>query len=195
MCEGQSHKVKDEERLRIAIEARSQEIGLFWQRSLFFWGFIAASFVALASAYGKHPLLAIAISCFGTVCSFCWTLANRGSRRWVVHWEKVVEKEQEEVIGKLFRIKMHPDDAKGWLAARRYSVSRLTIALSDFTFVLWTAMLIYQTAPTFRQIFSRIDDDQCICIMLVTLFSIIFLAAIFFCARSTRDSFDSTDSK
>ena len=46
------------ERLKVAIAARSQEIELFWKRSLFFWGFIASAFVGYASGleYPAHPV-------------------------------------------------------------------------------------------------------------------------------------------
>ncbi|HEC61667.1 MAG TPA: hypothetical protein ENI27_05370 [bacterium] len=53
------------EKLRASYEMRRNEIELFWKRSLFFWGFIAAAFVALAQSYAGYPRLAIGISCFG----------------------------------------------------------------------------------------------------------------------------------
>ena len=40
--------------LEMAADVRKFEIGLFWQRSLVFWGFIAAAFVAYA-ALAKEP--------------------------------------------------------------------------------------------------------------------------------------------
>ena len=68
-------------RYEFACKARELELTLFWQRSLFFWGFIAASFVAFAQlrqSVGQSCLVAT----FGFVCSFVWTLANRGSKFW-----------------------------------------------------------------------------------------------------------------
>ena len=35
--------------LQLASDIRKFEIGLFWQRSLFFWGLIAATFLAYAN--------------------------------------------------------------------------------------------------------------------------------------------------
>ncbi len=43
---GDGDKVKI---LEMAVDVRKFEIGLFWQRSLFFWGFIAATFLAYAN--------------------------------------------------------------------------------------------------------------------------------------------------
>jgi hypothetical protein len=52
-----TEKEKEEERKRrlerkyqTAIEIRNFEIELFWKRALFFWGFIALSFVSYASS-------------------------------------------------------------------------------------------------------------------------------------------------
>jgi len=64
-----------------ALDTRKFEIGLFWQRSLFFWGFIAAAFVAYAEVV-KEPQhdndIALAIASFGVVCSVA--AVTRGDR-------------------------------------------------------------------------------------------------------------------
>jgi len=77
------------ERARAVLDGRRLEIELFWRRALFFWGFIAAAFIALANSYGVHPRLALAVSCFGVVCSYCWVKANRGSKYWHEAWEQM----------------------------------------------------------------------------------------------------------
>ena len=51
-----------------AVETRQFEIELFWKRSLFFWGFIASSFVAYATLMPKSLSLSIVIACFGVIC-------------------------------------------------------------------------------------------------------------------------------
>jgi len=63
-------------RYAFACEAREVEICLFWKRSVFFWGFIAAAFVAFAQLRDRPALLVI-VSGFGLVCSVICTLANR----------------------------------------------------------------------------------------------------------------------
>jgi hypothetical protein len=78
---------KSQKSFDFASKELKSEISLFWQRSLFFWGYIAASFVAygaLAKEFDKD--LALAVSCFGFACSVAWTLMNRGSKYWQVHW-------------------------------------------------------------------------------------------------------------
>ena len=74
----------------VAADVRKFEIGLFWQRSLFFWGFIGAAFIAYAALGRKDnsdPLAQLAVACFGFVCSTAWTLQNRGSKYWQEAWE------------------------------------------------------------------------------------------------------------
>ncbi len=133
--------------LEHASKLRQFEIGLFWQRSLFFWGFLAAAFVAYAELHNdKSNDLRVAVACFGFVCSVAWTLQNRGSKYWQDAWEKKVEAVEMEVLGcKLFS-NIEPRLKRGWWGARRYSVSGLTIMLSDFSILVW-AGLVFAAIP------------------------------------------------
>ena len=132
-----------------SFDTRKFEIGLFWQRSLFFWGFIAASLVAYGEITKEKDYdhdIALAIACFGLVCSVAWTLANRGSKYWQGAWEARVETTEKDVLG----IEMFKDDytprRRDWWGEWRYSVSRLTMALSDFAVGLWV-LLACKTIP------------------------------------------------
>lgn len=133
---------EEEKRLQYAAEVRQFEIGLFWQRSLFFWGFSGAALVAYSAfTQPEDRDLRFMIACFGFLCSLAWTLANRGSKYWQEAWEQKVESAQEAVLGiKLFS-DIAPLKKQGivW-SARRYSVTRLTIALSDATTIAWVAL-------------------------------------------------------
>ncbi len=139
---------KSEKRLELAIQARSQELELFWKRSLFFWGFIAAAFVGYATSLEKAPTVALVIACFGFVCSLAWALANRGSKYWQENWEQKVTAAEESVVGELFA-SQEPRLRKGWFSAHRFSVSRLAIALSEFTVLVWSALLVREGLHTF----------------------------------------------
>lgn len=129
--------------LHYAADVRKFEIERFWQRSLFFWGFIGAAFVAYAGLYPKkEERLPLLIACFGVVCSLAWTLQNRGSKYWQEAWEQKVETIEECVLGtRLFSNKEPVKEVGHWRAAA-FSVSRLAIALSDFTALIWACMLI-----------------------------------------------------
>jgi len=126
-----------------SVNTRALEIELFWKRSLFFWGFIASAFVGYAALKQIGSDLSIVIACFGMVCSAVWSLVNRGSKYWQENWESKVEKIEQNVTGPLFKTQ-EPVQTKGiWLNARRYSVSKLAIALSDFTFLIWVSIVLY----------------------------------------------------
>jgi len=130
-------------RFQTAVEARSREIGLFWQRAVFFWGFTAAAFVGVATSLEEHPRLALLLSCFGLVCSVCWSLANRGSKYWYEAWERKVQREESAIGGALFS-KIEPRKGGGfWLSARRYSVSKLAILLSDYVCLIWASIVAW----------------------------------------------------
>jgi hypothetical protein len=126
-----------------AAETLHNEVERFWKRSLFFWGFIAAAFVG----YGvliekKDPDLPLAISCFGLICSFAWTLANRGSKYWQFHWEEKLKSVELGSLGRrLFAEDIENSDNSLW-GGKRYSVTRLSIALSDFTVLIWLALAV-----------------------------------------------------
>jgi hypothetical protein len=94
-----------EKKLDIATEALSREIGLFWSRALFFWGFISAAFIAYAASLGKSETLPLLIASFGMVCSFAWTLLNRGSKYWQESWEQKIERAEKDVIGSWFIVR------------------------------------------------------------------------------------------
>lgn len=134
---------KLEKLLYIAVETRRFEIERFWHRSLFFWGFIAAAFVGYA-ALAKESMWAatVLIGCFGLVASVAWSLQNRGAKYWREAWEQKVERIEFQLWGtKLFR-NTEPLHAAGWFGASRYSVSRLAIMLSDFTVIIWSALIL-----------------------------------------------------
>jgi hypothetical protein len=125
------------------------ELELFWKRSLFFWGFIGGALVAFSAA-DKHLLLQSVIASFGFVCSMVWTLANRGSKYWYESWEAELVRAEIAVTGRLYGYetpeKTEKEYLKKWLQGRRYSPSRLTIALSDYVVFLWLCLLVSMVA-------------------------------------------------
>jgi hypothetical protein len=109
MSPGKRRKLKQ---FDVALATRQFEIDLFWKRSLFFWGFIVAAFVAVAALEGKSRSLSIIVSGFGMVSSLGWTLANRGSKYWQEQWEKKIEKVEDKITGPLFK-QEEPQQDKG----------------------------------------------------------------------------------
>lgn len=122
----------------IAHDNRKLEIQLFWQRSLFFWGFVAAALVGYLAAIKDSSPAAVVFALFGLVCSIVWSQGNRGSKYWQEYWENKVNILQHHTTGNIFYDRK-PKNPKFWdvFAGRRISVSKLTMGLSDFTVFLW----------------------------------------------------------
>lgn len=126
-----------------SVRALEFELEQFWKRSLFFWGFIGAAFVAFAAA-NQSLLTQGVVASFGFVCSVTWTLANRGSKFWYENWELKRYTAEVPVTGTLYGgdPKKKEADGIGWLSGRRYSPSKLAIALSDYVVSLWVGLLV-----------------------------------------------------
>ncbi len=145
MCDLDKLRERDKEKFKVSLETRNFEIELFWKRSLFFWGFIASAFLAFATLEKDNSNYAIVIANFGMVCSFAWTLANRGSKFWIDNWEDKLFC-YENYLEKGFFSKPGIIRYKSLLYyKRRFSVSKLAIALSDFTFSIWLGIVIVKT--------------------------------------------------
>jgi hypothetical protein len=69
-----------------------------------------------------------------------WTLANRAGKYWHESWESKLTREHP-TIAQLFEFEP-VQDRKGFFSARAYSVSRLAIALSDFSTLLWLGLVL-----------------------------------------------------
>jgi len=134
---------KKAEILKYAAETRRFEIERFWQRSLFFWGFIGAAFIAyaaLAKDKPADPLLPFIVACFGVVSSVAWTLQNRGSKYWQEAWEDKIKAVEFDVLGAEVFSNIEPVRNRHIWGAARYSVSKLAVALSDFTLLVWLVL-------------------------------------------------------
>lgn len=128
----------------IAHENRKLEIQLFWQRSLFFWGFVAAALVGYIGTFKEDSPLTMVFAVFGLICSVVWSQGNRGSKYWQEYWEKKVNFLQHHSTGNIFYDR-RPTTPKFWdvFEGRRISVSKLTMALSDSSVFLWFTLCLF----------------------------------------------------
>lgn len=166
----------------VALSTRNFEIELFWKRSLFFWGFIASSFVGYASVLKDKPSLAIVIACFGFVCSVAWSFVNRGSKRWQENWEIFVEEFENEITGSLFKEKREKETKHLWLSSRKFSVSKLTIALSDFTVLIWAALMLYHLLSLYL---PNLVLSKSVLIHVAIIGTFVFAGLMLWCGRSS----------
>jgi hypothetical protein len=49
---------------------------------------------------------------------------------------------EDEVTGSLFKEREYKENEHWWLAARKFSVSKIAIALSDFTILIWFVLMM-----------------------------------------------------
>lgn len=178
-------------RLDMALDARRFEIGLFWQRSLFFWGFNAAALVASGTAATSgRPEFSMLIRCFGFICALVWALANRGSKYWHEAWEAKVHREELNVVGPLYS-QAEPLDRKGfWLSARRYSVSRLAMALADYMVFVWLVLLANQVMVALE--FPGLGWLQKAAPFCVLAFTLFYAGAVVVSGRSGKGETESS---
>jgi hypothetical protein len=128
----------DDKVLELAAEIQKTETSLFWQRSLFFGGLIAAAFLAYCNIREVQPEIRFAILCLGVIFSLTWTLVNRASSYWQEAWQQKIQQLEQQVLEHRFFENPEPTQKLSWLwASRNYSVSKLLMALSDFTLLIW----------------------------------------------------------
>lgn len=129
-----------QEFLKLAVEGRKLEIENFWRRSLFFWGFIVASFAGYAHAVGREHrslLVETVLLHFGLICSFCWYLINKSGKYWVENWEQKIETLEGDAG--LFST-MEPLIRKPF-GGELFSPSRIMIFLSEVTTGFWLFLI------------------------------------------------------
>ena len=130
--------------LQYSAENRKNEIALLWSRALYFWGFSTVLITAYGAAIANHKTLAAFAGCFGIVSSLCWSLVNRGSRYWQSVWETKTEASEMDVLSRqIFHRRTNPYvEARWFWGARQYSASKLALAMSDFSVVGWTCLVL-----------------------------------------------------
>ena len=89
---------KLEEALKIALDTRKFEIGLYWKRTGYFVLFIGAVFVGYYTILSSDKIekeqqewLLLLLAALGYLLSLLWYMANRGSKFWQENWEAHIE--------------------------------------------------------------------------------------------------------
>ena len=196
-------KERLERSIEVALENRKLEIDLVWKRTAIFWVFVGAIFIAVVgAARDGRPRLSIALSLTGVVFSLIWTLVNRGSRSWQESWELKAERLLEERYG--------PMDLFGgrWergglrfltlhsgfftLRPRKYSLSGLLVALSDFVVAFWVGLAFYTARAhlpfDFRALLARVGSPDGTGLFLIG--TLVYCAYVLVWCRSRPDPRD-----
>lgn len=131
---------------RIVLDTRKFEIENFWKRTTFFWGTISILLVGYFGVKIEERWL-VFIAYIGFLYNFIFCLSLRGSKYWQEHWEQLAIRFERSMGQPLFWyhteevIRRHEAKALPWLRARRISVSKLTMILSDLTLPLWGLLI------------------------------------------------------
>lgn len=102
-------KEKIEKALNRAHEVRQFEIRLYWQRSLFFWGFILTFFTAFAALFDMEKRefteagILVGLSVLGFFTTFAWYHIETGSKTWQKNWEYHIDFLESHVTGNLHK--------------------------------------------------------------------------------------------
>jgi hypothetical protein len=130
-----------------AVQLLQNEVGRVWQRSLVFWGLVAASFVAFGAFSEKEKFLTVVIACFGFISSVCWTLVNRASTWNQNHWVDKVDRLERRALKMAILREGVPRKKFSWWGGWRYSASKLMIALSDLAVLVWFVLGLKSSLP------------------------------------------------
>ena len=115
------------------------EIENFWKRTLFFWGTIALIYAGFFKADLEGYQIVIPL--IGLLFNIIFSLSTRGSKYWQEHWETIAIVYENELNFDLFKNnaqKIINESSKSiFTKPYRFSVSKLTMLLSDLSVLLW----------------------------------------------------------
>lgn len=168
----------DLELYKIAVNTRNLEIDLFWKRSLFFWGFITATYIGYLKTPHCDYLVRFILLNFGFLVSLGWYLINRGGKYWQENWEDVITNfethvDKQHKFQNLFT-KTWPLKNKCIWGASEHSVSRITIGISWICTLLWAFILVRELCRLCNQ-----RQNCALPLILIFLITIIFAGYMF----------------
>lgn len=126
------------------LDLRKFEIENFWKRTLFFWGTIALIYTGAFNAkLGEYQII---IPLIGLLFNIIFSLSTRGSKYWQEHWESIAVVFENELKFDLFKHDtqnlVNQNSKSKFTKPYRFSVSKLTMLLSDLSVLLWIFLWI-----------------------------------------------------
>jgi hypothetical protein len=130
---------------------RDFEIKLFWQRSLFFWGFVSVCFVGYfqisTSKDGYPHELKLYCILLGLLFSVAWLLIIKASKHWQENWEAHIDALEEYVTAPIFQIVNYSVPGNSSNPRSVHSVSKITEVMAYVVIVAWTGLLSHYVLP------------------------------------------------
>ena len=148
-------RIKDELDIKLydkVLELRRFEIENFWKRTLFFWGTIAFIYAGYFNANLKNYQIVIPL--IGLLFNIIFSFSIRGSKYWQEHWEEmavIYENELNFILFKNDTQSIVNENSKSiFTKPYRFSVSKLTMLLSDLSVLLWFILWVQQMVSLFE---------------------------------------------
>ena len=95
--------------LNTAEEVRRFEIGLYWRRALYFWGFNVAIFTGVgvflagSDASLLQEVISLLLAMLGLFVTIAWWFMSEGAKTWQENWEHHVYMLEDTVTGRLMK--------------------------------------------------------------------------------------------
>lgn len=182
------NEIKDiDEAIKIALDTRKFEIGLYWKRSTYFWAFLVSAFGAFGFVCSMSDntrlvfdrnLLLVLVSAIGILLSFCFYLVNRGSKYWQENWETQIDILLKNKIGPVFQRVKNPNYVManknikkcfGLLESYPFSVSKVNTLLSLLMIIVWIILFFVSVGLFFKTSVNQcFNNALCVFIIIVT---------------------------
>ena len=124
--------------LNIAWQNWRQEIQIYWQRALYFFGFISiigAGYVKIKASSPNNTVVSLLFSMLFVFLAFCWYLSNRGSKFWQENWELHIKELENLKDYSLTNVLSKQTDKKKILSSFPYSPYKINTLISLIIFV------------------------------------------------------------
>jgi len=144
------------------LDLRKFEIENFWKRTLFFWGTIALIYAGSFNA--KLDNYQIIIPLIGLLFNIIFSLSTRGSKYWQEHWETIAIIYENELKFDLFKHDtqnlVNKNSKSRFTKPYRFSVSKLTMLLSDLSVLLWGILWFKELLVLLKK--NKLKFDFCL---------------------------------
>ena len=147
-------KAKDDLEINLydrVLELRKFEIENFWKRTLFFWGTIALIYAGFFKADLEDYQVIIPL--IGLLFNLIFSLSTRGSKYWQEHWETMAVVYENELDFDLFKHDtqslVNSNSTSRLTKPYHFSVSKLTMLLSDLSVLLWLILWVNEIINLF----------------------------------------------
>ena len=179
--------------LNRAEEIRRFEIGLYWRRALYFWGFNVAIFTGVgvfmtASAPDQPNLLievtGLLLALLGLFVTIAWWFMSEGSKAWQENWEEHVYFLEDDVTGRLMKTQFVGK-------SRFFSVSKINKCVIFVIGLFWGAVAALLGARLIKRSEAVMDALQdywgALAVAAVCVFILGLVALVLACCRWRSD--------